>query len=247
MNEPWLNISTGNITDDTGRYIMHDISTNVTPLGESRSLAVRRFKAFERLLRAKSQLNKYILAMREYFQMGHAHPFPHQNWKGPATRFITCWCRWSERSVVQQVKSVLSSMLPWRARPEHHWTINYSLDPRSTQSLVDVLLRFRRHKVALTKDVSWIYRPVLLPNWQHDLHRLLWSEDPETPQVDYQMMKLTFGMSASLFATNMAMKQNTLKNVDTHPHFIRKRSMGPPHKFMDFAMPLNRHTPELYI
>ena len=45
--------------------------------------------------------------------------------------------------------------------------------------LVDVLLRFRRYKVTLTTDVSCMYLVVRLPDYQKDLHRFVWREDPK--------------------------------------------------------------------
>ena len=69
-------------------------------------------------------------------------------------------------------------------------------------------------------DVSWMYCTVLLPNSQHNLHRFIWREDPERPLVDYWMTGLTFDVSVSSFAANMAMKQNTLENMDTHPKAV---------------------------
>ena len=66
-----------------------------------------------------------------------------------------------------------------------------------------------------------MYRAVLLPKTQCDLHRFVWKEGPEWPLVDYRMTRLTFGVSASSLATNMAMKQNALENMDTHPHAVQ--------------------------
>ena len=111
--------------DHTGRY--------VTQLGESRSLAVRRVKALEHLLRGKSQFD--ALQWENILRWVTQNLYPHQNWKGPATRSITSQWMWSERSLAQQVKFMSSSMPPWRAHPEHRWTINYSSGPRSTHPL----------------------------------------------------------------------------------------------------------------
>ena len=56
--------------DPDGRYIVPLLmNTDVKPFGESRSLAVRRFKAIERSLRARSQFDQFIVAMRAYFDM----------------------------------------------------------------------------------------------------------------------------------------------------------------------------------
>ena len=83
--------------------------------------------------------------------------------------------------------------------------------------LVDVLLRFRQHKVALTTDVSRMYRAVLLSKEQRDLHRFVWREDPHQPVKDYRMARLTFGVPASSFAANMALSQNAINHSESHP------------------------------
>ena len=86
---------------------------------------------------------------------------------------------------------------------------------------MDVLLRFRRHKVALTTHVSRMYRAVLLPKKQHDLHCFIWREDQEQALVDCRMSRLTFGVPASSFAANLPMKQKALENMVTHSHAIQ--------------------------
>ena len=77
-------------------------------------------------------------------------------------------------------------------------------------SLLDVLLRFRLHRVALTTDVSRRYRAVLLPEDQHNLHQFIWRRGPQDFLIDYRMTWLTFGMSTSSFAANVPVKQNAI-------------------------------------
>ena len=83
--------------------------------------------------------------------------------------------------------------------------------------LVDVLLRFRLHRVALTADVSKMYRAVELTNDDKDLHRFVWRSNPSEPLKDYRMTRLTFGISASSFAANMAIKQNAINLAHEYP------------------------------
>ena len=80
-------------------------------------------------------------------------------------------------------------------------------DPLSTP-LVDVLLRFRLHKVAITTDVSKMYRAVELNKSDRDLHRFIWRSDPSDVIQDYRMTRVTFGVFASSFLANMCVKQN---------------------------------------
>ena len=62
-----------------------------------------------------------------------------------------------------------------------------------------------------------MYRAVLLSEDQRDLHRFLWREDCIQPIRDYRMTRLTFGVCASSFAANMALRQNALDNSRNAP------------------------------
>ena len=53
--------------------------------------------------------------------------------------------------------------------------------------LLDVLLRFRLHQIALTADVSKMYRVIELVEYDWDLHRFVWRSDPDEPIQYYQM------------------------------------------------------------
>ena len=76
--------------------------------------------------------------------------------------------------------------------------------PTVHSCLVDVLLRFRLHGIALTTDVSWMYHAVELIESDHDHHRFMWRCNPNQPLREYRMTHITFGVSASPFAANMA-------------------------------------------
>lgn len=84
-------------------------------------------------------------------------------------------------------------------------------------SLIDVLLRFRLYKIALIADVSKMYRAVHLTEDDKDLHRFVWRDDPQQPLIDYRMTRVTFGVSASSHAANMAIKQNSLELAEEYP------------------------------
>lgn len=52
----------------------------------------------------------------------------------------------------------------------HYW-LDQLVGPTVHYSLIDVLLRFHHHRVALTTDVSRMYRGVELVPSDRDLHR----------------------------------------------------------------------------
>ena len=83
--------------------------------------------------------------------------------------------------------------------------------------LIDILLKFRFHSVALTADVSKKDRAVELIPPDHDLHRFIWRNSLDEPLQDYRMTRVTFGVSASSFAANMPLKQNALEFAVEYP------------------------------
>ena len=89
--------------------------------------------------------------------------------------------------------------------------------PTLHSTLTDVLLRFRLYPVAITADISKMYRAVELATDDKDYHRFVWRREPEGPLTDYRMNRLTFGVSASSFAANMAVRQNAMDFADDHP------------------------------
>ena len=76
--------------------------------------------------------------------------------------------------------------------------------------LIDILLHFRSHPVALTADVSKMYRAIELTDTDRDLHRYVLRSDPDETIRDYRMTRVAFGVSASSFAANIAVKQNAI-------------------------------------
>ena len=61
-----------------------------------------------------------------------------------------------------------------------------------------------------------MYRAVLLPQNQRDLHRFVWRRALSDVLTDYRMTRLTFGVSASSFAANMAVIQNAVEHRDVY-------------------------------
>ena len=62
-----------------------------------------------------------------------------------------------------------------------------------------------------------MHRAIELTDDDKDLHRFVWRSHPNDPLKDYRMTRVTFGVSASSFATNMAVKQNTIEYSHEFP------------------------------
>ena len=80
--------------------------------------------------------------------------------------------------------------------------------PTVHPSLIDVLIRFRLHRIALNDDICKMYRAIELHPHDRDLHRFVRRNKPNENLQDFHMTRVTFGLSASSFVANMAVKQN---------------------------------------
>ena len=186
-------------------------------LGESRSKAAKRFLNLERSLAAKGSSSKFIKAMYEYFDMGHVESVP--------ARDLQKDCKdvyYLQMHVVTKASSTTTKfhiVFDASATTDTGVSLNdqFLVGPTVHSSLVHILLRFRCHKITLTADVRRMYRAVLIPETQRDLHRFVWRENSREPLIDYHMTRLTFGVSASPFTANMVVKQNAIDFGKQYP------------------------------
>ena len=74
-----------------------------TPLGESRSLAVKRFESLERSLRAGARFEEFADAIREYIDQDHAEPVPVKEFGKSSNQMYYCTsqCTWLGRKRAQ--------------------------------------------------------------------------------------------------------------------------------------------------
>ena len=195
--------------DGDGRFIVSLPKREaVEPLGESRSSAVRRFRSLERSLHQRGKFEEFAQVIDEYFTQEHAELVPSKDLDKPCEEvfYLPMHAVTKESSTTTQLRVVFDAS----AKTGSGVSLNDQLlvGPTVHAPLLDVLLRFRCHRIALTTDISRMYRAVRLPPAQRDLHRFVWRRSPNETLSDYRMTRLTFGVSASSFAANMAVKQN---------------------------------------
>ena len=184
---------------------------------ESRPPALRRFVSLERSLKAKGQLQSFNNVMEEYLTLNHAEIVPDQDLKKSCEKvfYLPIQVVVKESSSTTKVRVVFDAS----SKSTSGTSLNDQLmtGPTVHSSLVDVLLRFRHHRIALTTDVSKMYRAILLHPDDRDLHRFVWRRECSQPLQDYRMTRLTFGVTSSSFAANMAVKQNAIELATKFP------------------------------
>ena len=114
----------------------------------------------------------------------------------PNTVFLCMLYVKKESSTTTKIRAVFDAS----AKSSSNVSLNDILlvGPTVHSLLIDVLLRFRLHRIALTADVSKMYRAIELIESDRDLHRFVWRSKEEKLLKDYRMTRVTFGLSASV-------------------------------------------------
>ena len=91
-------------------------------------------------------------------------------------------------------------------------SLNQSLcvGPTLHPKLDTILLRFRTYPVALTGDISKMYREVELAEADRRLHHFLWRATPSEPVQDYEITRVTFGIASSPYLAVKSLKQTAI-------------------------------------
>ena len=89
--------------------------------------------------------------------------------------------------------------------------------PDLTNSLIGVLLRFRKERVALTADIEQMFFNFYVHEQHRDYLRFIWYKDnnPENELIEYRMRVHVFGNSPSPAVATLGLRKSACSN-DTH-------------------------------
>ena len=90
--------------------------------------------------------------------------------------------------------------------------------PKLQQDIVKVLLRFRRHSVALVCDIAEMYLRVGIHPDDQKYQRLLWRNlDPTSKPDILQFNRMVFGINSSTFGAQFISREHAKKHGETFP------------------------------
>ena len=191
-------------------------------LGESRPQAVQRFHSTERTCVAKGQDSQFNEQIRGYLEAGHAEKVPKEelawtNYYLPMHTVTKSSSTSTKMRIVFDASAVTSNGV----------SLNQMLQvgPTIQPTLSRLLLKFREYPVALTADISKMYREVGLAVKDRNLHRFVWRPTREELLQDYRMTRVTFGVSCSPYLAIRTLLQTARDHGGEHPqasHHIMK-------------------------
>ena len=96
--------------------------------------------------------------------------------------------------------------------------------PKFGQNIMDIIIRFRVHRVALTGDIEKAFLMISVTPQDRKVIRFLWVDDvlKDVPSVQtYRFTRVIFGVSSSSFMLNATIKHHLEQYNKTCPQFVQ--------------------------
>lgn len=195
--------------NEEGRFVVQlPLKETVDQLSDCRSLALKRFYLLEqRLVRNPSLRDQYVQFIREYEHLGHCKQIDESSDR-PNTRK----CYLPHHAVIRPDSSSTKCRVVFdaSAKPsQSSVSLNDVLKVGGTvqSDILDIVLRFRKHKYAFTADISKMYRQIMVASMHLSLQRIFWRESPEKPLKVYELTTVTYGTASAPFLATRCLMQ----------------------------------------
>lgn len=203
-----------------GRYEVHlpfIASPDLPTFGSTRPQCVSRLRQIQkRFSQNKEMKGQYTAFMDEYVSLGHMHsvaPLPLS--KIPSPSFYL-----PHHAVIKESSSTTKVRIVFDAscKSSDGYSLNDKLQtgPRIQQDLMDILLRWRKHKIVLVSDVEKMYRQIIVTKAHRQFQRIVWQDEHANLQ-DFELSTVTYGTSCAPYLAVRTLNQLALDEERRFP------------------------------
>ncbi|XP_026742765.1 uncharacterized protein LOC113504589 isoform X2 [Trichoplusia ni] len=193
--------------DTDGRFVVNiPLKESPDVLGDSYSMAKRRFLALERRLAKDSYLKQlYVNFMDEYIELGHMSEYSHCNTASTHPNYLP------HHGVLKESKSTtkLRVVFDASARTTTGKSLNQiqMVGSPLQDDLLSILLRFRQHKIVVSADIEKMYRVTRVNDIHKPLQTILWRAEPTHPLKTFTLNTVTYGTASAPFLATRCLMQ----------------------------------------
>ena len=199
------------------RYTVRNLwKENQPSLPFSKSVALSRFSSLEKKFERDPEFaNKYKETINEYVNKGHAVRLTQENSKNvtPITNYVP------HHGVVNSNKPGKVRVVFDVAAQFQNTSLNKNLlkGPDYLNSLVGILLRFRRDNFAAMADIEQMYHQIKVKESDQDALRFVWRNTPEEEIDDHKMTVHIFGKIDLPCIANWVIKRTASDQSNKYP------------------------------
>ena len=189
---------------------------NPATLPENYNMAKRRLENTEKKLLKNPKIGvAYNQVIDEYIQKGYVRKIPDDE-KDPENKWYL-----PHFAVVRPDKDTTKVRIVFDGAATYNGvSINDIIHPgpKLQQSLLAVLLRFRRHPVAIVCDIAEMYLRIGIHPKERPFHRFLWRSLDVTKEPEkYEFQRVVFGFNCSPFLAQFVSREHATKMKNTFP------------------------------
>ncbi|XP_055633267.1 uncharacterized protein LOC129773651 [Toxorhynchites rutilus septentrionalis] len=204
--------------DSSGRYVVSLPLTRdpLVTLGESRSIAERRFLNLEkRLERDPTTKAAYCRFMEEYERLNHMKKLVDPIDETKPHCFLPHHPVFKESSTTTKVRVVFDAS----CKTSSGFSVNdlQLVGPVVQDDLLSIHIRFRIHQIAFVADVEKMYRQILLRQPFRRYQLILWRPSPNQPIATYELNTVTYGFASSPFLATRTLQKIAQDASDIYP------------------------------
>ena len=97
--------------------------------------------------------------------------------------------------------------------------------PKFNQKVLDILMRFRSHRIAITADIEKAFLMIAVTEKDRDALRFLWVKDIHEDDIDPRPLRFTrvvFRVCSSPFLLNSTIRYHLERHRESHPQLVQK-------------------------
>nr|XP_018906843.1 PREDICTED: uncharacterized protein LOC109036879 [Bemisia tabaci] len=193
--------------ESSGQYVVPLLLKVPNPvLTGSYNLAKKRLNSVQTRLKKLPEVHKkYKDFMEEYENLQHMRP---ADVHGQAKYYIPHHLVIKETSLTTKLRVVFDASMPT--------TTGLSLNqvlytgPKLQASIIDLVIKFRSHRVAFKTDLCKMFRQILIRPEDRQFQHILWQPTDDGPVMDYELLTVTYGTGSAPFLANRTLKQLVL-------------------------------------
>ncbi len=183
------------------------------PLGNSFKMALSRMITNERRMKKMGKLTEFDKEMYGYVELNHVEIVPEVD-KDQGKYYLPVKGVVKESFTSTKVRPVFDASA--RTSSGHSLNDTLLVGPNLYPLILDIILQFRLHPIAISADISKMYREVkLLPEDQ--AYHFLYIRAPDGSLLTCKMKRLTFGVRPSPFIATSVIRHHATNHESQFP------------------------------
>ncbi|XP_055916401.1 uncharacterized protein LOC129949150 [Eupeodes corollae] len=192
-----------------GRYqVSLPFKEGLPAMGSSRQGATRRFLHLEKRLAADPKLcEDYSKCRNEYIKLKHMEEIDEDDTvlATPYHYFLPHHAVFKEASSTTKLRVVFDAAS--KASDGKSLNEHLLVGPKLQTNIIDLVLRWRTHRVTFTADIEKMYRQIMVSFPDRYFQLILWREQKSSPIKVFKMNTVTFGTASAPYLAIKVLKK----------------------------------------